>query len=163
MTRSRPSGGRGSHLAAAGATILVAAAFVACVPPPAGRTTPPPGSAGPTAGGAAITPPPTTGPTPTLTFGRPTATPLPTFLAYRVRTGDTLISIARQFETTPQSIGYWNRATRPTLDPESAAYNPNDIRVGWTLLIIPGAEVDGQELTPPPVAPSDDPAASAEA
>jgi hypothetical protein len=151
------------YLAAAGATILVAAAFVACVPQPAGRVTPPPRSAGPTGDGTVVTPSPTTGPTPTLTFGRPTATPLPTFLAYRVRTGDTLTSIARQFETTPQSIGYWNRATRPTLDPESAAYDPNDIRVGWILLIIPGAEVDGQDLTPPPVPPSDEPAASPEA
>ncbi len=90
------------------------------------------------------------GPTPTISFGRPTATPLPTFFVYRVQPGDTLTSIARQFETTTQSIGYWNRATRPSLDPESAAYDPNTIRVGWTLSIIPGAEVDEQELTPPP-------------
>lgn len=131
---------------------LVTCGVVACVPQPAGRTTtvPPDGSA------AATTPEPAdatvlpSGPSPTISFGRPTATPLPTFFVYRVQYGDTLITIAREFETTTESIGYWNRATRPSLDPESDAYDPNTIRIGWTLLIIPGAEVDEQELTPPP-------------
>ncbi|HSK53152.1 MAG TPA: LysM domain-containing protein [Clostridia bacterium] len=132
--------------------LALALLAAACVPDPAAR----PGASRPATGPSVrpATPEPTPpGPTPTLTFVRPTATPLPTFFAYRVRTGDTLISIARRFETTPQSIGYWNRATYPTLDPESSRYNPNDIRVGWTLLIIPRAEVDDQDLTPPPSSP----------
>jgi len=96
-----------------------------------------------------------TGPTPSLTFVRPTATPLPTFFAYFVRTGDSLTSIARQFRTTPRSIAYWNRHTYPTLDPDSDAYDPNNIRVGWTLLVRPGVEVDEELLTPlPSVAPA---------
>lgn len=132
--------------------LALALLAAACVPDPASR----PGASRPETGPTEppVTPAPTPpGPTPTLTFVRPTATPLPTYFAYRVRTGDTLISIARRFETTPQSIGYWNRATYPTLDPDSDRYNPNDIRVGWTLLIIPRAEVDGQDLTPPPSSP----------
>jgi nucleoid-associated protein YgaU len=124
-----------------------------CVPDPA---TEPGGSAPALTGEPAPTATPTptpAGPTPSLTFVRPTATPLPTFFSYRVRTGDTLTSIARRFETTPRSIGYWNRDTYPSLDPDSSRYNPNDIRIGWTLLIIPRAEVDPQELTPRPASP----------
>ncbi len=133
---------------------LVVFGVAACVPQPAGRATP---SADPAGTRAARSPEPivapasaTAGPSPTISFGRPTATPLPSFFAYRVRTGDTLTSIARQFRTTARSIGYWNRDTYPALDPDSSAYDPNTIRVGWTLQIIPGAEVDEQELTPRP-------------
>jgi hypothetical protein len=133
---------------------LVLFGVAACVPQPAGRVTP---SANPGGTGAARSPeetvspaPATAGPSPTISFGRPTATPLPSFFAYRVRTGDTMTSIARQFRTTARSIGYWNRETYPSLDPDSSGYDPNTIRVGWTLQIIPGAEVDEQELTPRP-------------
>lgn len=135
---------------------LLVFGVLACVPQPAGRATPTPAGATQSSGPETAAPSPSAtpaGPSPTLTFGRPTATPLPTFFAYRVRTGDTLTSIARQFETTPQSLGYWNRDTYPSLDPDSADYNPNTIRVGWTLRIIPGGEVDEQELTPPPTVP----------
>jgi hypothetical protein len=133
---------------------LLAVVFAGgCVPDPATR----PGASVPGLTGKpapTATPEPTpAGPTPSLTFVRPTATPLPTFFSYRVRTGDTLTSIARQFETTPRSIGYWNRDTYPSLDPDSSRYNPNDIRIGWTLLIIPRGEVDPQELTPRPASP----------
>jgi len=79
-----------------------------------------------------------------------------------VRSGDTITSIARKHDTTERSIGYWNRVEHPTLDPESNRYNPNDIRVGWTLLLIPGVEVDPDEITPPPTA-SSAPTGSAEA
>jgi LysM domain len=85
--------------------------------------------------------------------GRQTTPPIAAS-AYRVRSGDTITSIARKHDTTERSIGYWNRVTYPTLDPESDRYNPNDIRVGWTLLLIPGVEVDPDEITPPPTAPS---------
>jgi Tfp pilus assembly protein FimV len=139
-----------------GVAWLLVFGTLACVPQPAGRATPPAGTTpGSSADARTPTPGPTVaGPSPSLTFSRPTATPLPTFFAYRVRTGDTLTSIARQFETTPQSLGYWNRDAYPSLDPDSPTYDPNTIRVGWTLRVIPGGEVDEQELTPPPAMPA---------
>jgi len=146
---------------ASAASILALLLVVACVPQPAGRRT-----AAPIAASAIVSQPPISasppGPSPSLTFSRPTATPRPTFLVYRVRSGDTITSIARKHDTTARSIGYWNRDEHPTLDPESNRYNPNDIRVGWTLLLIPGVEVDPDEITPPPTAPSA-PSGSAEA
>ena len=48
--------------------------------------------------------------------------------------------------TTARSIAYWNRATYPSLDPESGSYRPNDIKVGWTLALIPKPEVDPENL-----------------
>jgi peptidoglycan/xylan/chitin deacetylase (PgdA/CDA1 family) len=119
----------------------------ACVPPPAGRATASPGSA--TATPATSEEPTPSGPTPLPSFVRPTPTPLPTFLTYVVRSGDTLSSIARTFSTTPLSIGYWNRDTYPSLDPESEGYDPDRIRVGWSLLVIPGVVLDGSDLPEP--------------
>jgi hypothetical protein len=55
-----------------------------------------------------------------------------------VRRGDTLTSIARRFHTDARSIGYWNRATYPSLDPESAHYRPDAIKLGWVLKLLPG-------------------------
>ena len=75
-------------------------------------------------------------------FVRPTPLPAPTFLTYTVRSGDTLTSIAREFQTTPRSIAFWSRGEHPSLDPESAAYQPNRLEVGWILLLIPDAVVD---------------------
>ena len=139
---------------ASAASFLVLLLVMACVPQPAGRRTAPPIAASASvATQLAISASPPS-PSPSLTFSRPTATPRPTFLAYRVRSGDTITSIARKHDTTARSIGYWNRDAHPTLDPESSRYNPNDIRVGWTLLLIPGVEVDPDEITPPPSAPS---------
>ena len=155
-TRRRPLG------IASATSFLVLLIGMACVPQPAGRRTAPPIAA--TASGVTLRPasasPP--GPSPSLTFSRPTATPQPTFLAYRVRSGDTITSIAKKHNTTARSLGYWNRDTHPTLNPDSSRYNPNDIRVGWTLLLIPGVEVDPDEITPPPsarTAPSGSPEA----
>ena len=125
----------------------------ACVPDPTNRPSP--------TGGAAIataTPRPTpAGPTPTPSFVRPTPTPQPTFLVYTVVTGDSLDKIAKRFGTSGRSIAYWNRAIYPSLDPESGAYRPNDIKVGWTLLLIPHKEVDPENLPtlPPTPGPSD--------
>lgn len=143
----------------AGLLVVVA---IACVPQPANRRTQPPtaASAAPATRPPASPTPAT--PSPSLTFTRPTATPQPTFLAYRVRTGDTITSIAREHDTTVRSIGYWNRATYPSLDPDSGRYNPDNLRVGWTLLLIPGVEVDPDEITPVPTlepAASEEPAA----
>ena len=90
----------------------------------------------------APTPPPSPSPSPTPspTPGPPTPTPAPTFALYTVARGDTLISIARRFDTTGRSIAYWNREAHPSLDPESADYDPNRLQVGWVLRILPGQE-----------------------
>ena len=141
------------------AASLVAVIATACVPQPANRRTQPPIAASAVPASEPPAPTPAT-PSPSLTFSRPTATPQPTFLAYRVRSGDTITSIARDHETTVRSVGYWNRTTYPSLDPDSSQYNPDNLRVGWTLLLIPGVEVDPDEITPPPTVPpaSEEPA-----
>ena len=86
------------------------------------------------------------GPTPLPSFVRPTATPMPTFLIYTVVAGDNLNSIADQFATTARSIAFWSRATYPSLDPESAGYAPNRLKVGWKLNLIPGVVFDEESL-----------------
>src|SRR6185503_9536469 len=80
---------------------------------------------------------------------RSTATPLPTFLAYVVKTGDNLNTIAHRFGTTGRSIAFWNRGTYPSLDPEAPNYKPNLVRIGWTLVLIPNVVVDEQTLPEP--------------
>jgi peptidoglycan/xylan/chitin deacetylase (PgdA/CDA1 family) len=88
---------------------------------------------------------------PRVTFGYPSPSPEPTFASYLVQGGDTLTSIARAFHTTARSIAWWNRGSYPSLDPESPAYDPNDIKPGWVLVILPGATVD--EENPPSPSP----------
>jgi nucleoid-associated protein YgaU len=133
-------------------TLATAAGAAACVPEPANRATPPADV------GATPTPVPTpAGPTPTPSFVRPTPTPAPTFLTYTVKTGDTLEKIAKRYHTTVRSISYWNRATYPSLDPESSKYRPNAIKVGWTLLLIPNKETDPENLPPASGQPSEEP------
>jgi hypothetical protein len=103
---------------------------------------------------AASTPTPIplpTGPTAEPTFTRPTPSPEPSFVTYRVAPGDTLTSIAKRFKTTARSIAWWNRGTYPSLDPESPSYKPNRIEVGWLLVLLPGAVVD--ENNPPTPSP----------
>jgi hypothetical protein len=122
----------------------------ACVPDPTNR---PPSSAA----AATPTPIPTpAGPTPTPSFVRPTPTPLPTFMTYTVVTGDSLEKIAKRFGTTGRSIAYWNRATYPSLDPDSSAYRPNYLKLGWILVLIPHTQVDPENLPslPPTATPS---------
>ena len=92
---------------------------------------------------------------------RPTPTPAPTFATYTVRRQDTLITLARRFETTPESLAYWNRARYPSLDPDSPAYRPNRIEVGWQLSYIPGAVVDPENLPAASGPPPDDPGPAA--
>jgi len=102
-----------------------------------------------------------TGPTPEPTFTRPTPSPAPTFVTYRVKSGDSLTSIATTYRTTGRSIAWWNRGTYPSLDPESATYDPNRIQIGWTLVLIPGAVVDDSNPpTPSPGPATPGPAAS---
>jgi nucleoid-associated protein YgaU len=129
--------------------VLLAELATACVPTPANRLSPSADSAA-----ASPTPRPTpAGPTPTPSFVRPTPTPGPSFAAYTVKTGDTLVGIARKFKTDGQSIAYWNRVTYPSLDPDSDKYKPDRIEVGWILQILPGETVDPEaipELTPRP-------------
>ena len=73
---------------------------------------------------------------------RPTPGPSPTFASYVVQRGDTLLGLAARFATTARSLAYWNRARYPSLDPDSIAYAPNRIDVGWTLDYLPGEVVD---------------------
>ena len=128
-------------------TLTIAVLLTGCVPDPTNR----PSSS---AGAPARTPVPTpAGPTPTPSFVRPTPTPQPTFFTYTVVSGDSLEKIAKRFGTSGRSIAYWNRATYPSLDPESSAYRPNYLKLGWTLVLIPHTEVDPENLpTLPPTA-----------
>jgi hypothetical protein len=100
-------------------------------------------------------------PSPSQTFVRPTPTPLPTFTTYTVAPGDSLNTIAHRFQTTARSLAWWNRGTYPTLDPESAAYAPGHIEVGWVLTLLPGTVVDdANPPTPSPGPPTAAPTAT---
>jgi hypothetical protein len=124
----------------------------------------------PSAPGASSSPPPgvspgPTGPTAEPTFVRPTPSPAPTFVSYRVQSGDSLNSIARKYRTTARSIAWWNRGAYPSLDPQSPKYDPGTIRVGWVLVVLPDSVVD--ESNPPtpspgPPTPTPDPNATPE-
>ena len=59
-------------------------------------------------------------------------------MLYKVKSGDTLTSIAKKFKTDAKSISYWSRARHPSLDPESSKYSPDRLKAGWTLEIMPG-------------------------
>jgi LysM repeat protein len=120
---------------------LTGVAATACVPEPANRASRPPVAEAT----ARVTPTPA-GPTPTPSFVRPTPTPEPSFFVYIVKTGDTLDRIARRYHTSVRSLAYWNRVAYPSLDPDSAKYKPNDIKVGWQLQLHPNAEVDPENL-----------------
>ena len=104
---------------------------------------------GPTPTPTATPEPTPAGPTPTPSFVRPTPTPQPTFFSYTVVSGDSLGAIAKRFKTSARSIAYWNRATYPSLDPESGSYRPDYLKLGWVLLVIPNAEVDPENLPDP--------------
>ena len=155
MSRHRPaSAAQTAHrrLVLAVAVAVVASLVLGgCVPEAVGPTASSlaGGSAAPTAS------PVQTGPTPSPSFVPPTPTPMPTFFVYTVVRGDTLLSIARSFRTTARSIAYWNRGTYASLDPESSAYQPGFLAIGWALRLIPGSVVDEQALpglTPAPAA-----------
>ena len=137
--------------AASLAIVLVAlAAAIVLIPGllPAAPASPTPG-ASPGATGATPTGSPT--PVPLPSFIRPTPTPAPTFTSYVVRAGDSLTSVARAFDTSPRSLAWWNRGSYPSLDPESAGYDPNHIEPGWVLVLIPGTKVD--DANPPTPSP----------
>lgn len=143
-------------------TVIAAIAITGCIPTPAGRSasSPPPDASAPETPGIpasspSAAPSASADPAATPSFVRPTPNPSPTFLVYVVQAGDTLTSLARQFGTTARSIAYWNRAQFPSLDPDSESYQPDRIKVGWTLLLIPAAVVDEDEL--PDLTPSPSP------
>jgi hypothetical protein len=107
------------------------------------------------------TPSPTPLPTPTPPPPPPTPTPGPTFLLHTVVRGDTLTSLARKYKTSGRSIAYWNRDQYPSLDPESADYQPNNLQRGWVLRILPRREYvpppdDGETGESPTPSPPDD-------
>jgi nucleoid-associated protein YgaU len=109
-------------------------------------------------------PPPTAGPSPTPTAvpsptptPSPTVRPSPTPLVYTVKPGDSLLSIAKRFKTTGRSIAYWNRATYPSLDPDSSKYDPDRIEVGWKLVLTPGVTIDQALESPPAGSPTPEP------
>jgi peptidoglycan/xylan/chitin deacetylase (PgdA/CDA1 family) len=135
-------------VAAALAIIVLLLAAILVVPGLLGGPAPSP-TASPASSGApvATASPPAGSPT----FARPTPSPDATFTSYVVRQGDTLNSIAKQYGTTGRSIAWWNRGTYPSLDPESDAYNPDRLEVGWTLVLIPGHVVD--DTNPPTPSP----------
>lgn len=127
--------------------LTIAAIVVGCIPS-TGRVDPP--TEAPVASAEGATPAASpSGPSSRPSFVRPTPTPLPTFLVYTVRPGDTLTSIARQFGTTARSIAFWNRTTYPSLDPDSQQYAPDSIRAGWNLLLVPDVELDPEDLPEP--------------
>lgn len=131
------------------ASLVLAVLSVACglgdLPTRAPRSAAPE-TPGPTAS-------PTSIPSPTATTS-PTPRPLPTPLVYKVKAGDSLLSIAKKFKTSARSIAFWNRAKYKSLDPESPKYDPNRIEIGWLLTITPGVkQEDGgppSEASPTP-------------
>jgi hypothetical protein len=135
-------------LATAGIALIVL--VCACIPAGTGVSSSATSSAsvGASAAGPSPSPPPS-GPSAKPSFIYPTPTPLPTFLVYMVRPGDTLTSIARDQGTTARSIAFWNRQRYPSLDPDSPRYAPNRIEVGWELLLVPNVELDPEDLPEP--------------
>jgi nucleoid-associated protein YgaU len=123
------------RLRPATAALLLAIAVGACLPASIRPTPPPTPLPSPTQ---------TTLPTPPPTTALPTPSPSPTVVEYRIKRGDTLLTIAKRFGTSGRSIAYWNRERYPSLDPETAGYAPDRIQVGWVLRILPG-----QEYVPP--------------
>ena len=127
---------------------LVGLAIAACIPP--AGTPPESTDAGRTLEPTAVVPSHSpSGPSGPPSFIRPTPTPLPTFLMYVVRSGDTLTSIARRHGTTARSLAFWNREVYPSLDPDSPDYAPNRIEVGWLLRLVPNVDLDPEDLPEP--------------
>lgn len=112
----------------------------------------------PTADTATASPSAEVTPSPPPSFVRPTPNPSPTFVVHVVRSGESLNSIARLYGTTARSIAFWNRDQYPSLDPDSDAYEPDRIVVGWTLQLIPTEVVAEDELPIRTPSPSPTPA-----
>jgi hypothetical protein len=144
--------GQRRHQAASTVALGIALSLVgACIPPPAGGAAESATATLQPTTVAIRTPTPTavpSGPPAPPSFVRPTPTPLPTFLSYVVKAGDTLDSIARAHGTTARSLAFWNRSTYPSLDPDASAYAPDRIKIGWVLLLVPDIEIDEDQTFP---------------
>ena len=138
------------------AILALAGTVAACLPPASRGASSQPGGTGGDGSSAEASVAPTPRPTRPLSFAPPTPTPAPTFAVYTVAGGDNLNIIARKFGTSARSIAFWNRATYPSLDPESDAYRPDLLKVGWTLFVIPNVVLTDDEAPP---LPSDEAAA----
>jgi peptidoglycan/xylan/chitin deacetylase (PgdA/CDA1 family) len=140
-----------SPLLAAGLVLVVLVLAAALIVPsllgPSGSPSPS-GSSGPEPTAQGETPTPAA-----PTFVRPTPSPGPSFTTYVVQAGDTLNSIATTYRTTARSIAWWNRGAYPSLDPESEAYEPNRIEIGWVLSLIPDTVVDENNAPTPSPGP----------
>lgn len=149
-SRARPA----RSLASLAAVVLIATVTVGCLPSgtrgsgPIGGESGNPGQAAPSAtpipGSPTLRPP----------IVPPTPTPAPTFFVHTVTSGESLNTIAHQFGTTARSIAFWNRATYPSLDPDSATYRPGLVKIGWTLFLIPNDVVNEDDIPGPE--PSDE-------
>jgi hypothetical protein len=132
--------------------LLVGLVVVAIVLPGLGRQTAAAPSASVSATASAVVASPsaaTPSPEPTAT---PDPTPLPSVLEVQVQPGDSLTSIAGEYDTKARSIAFWNRDRYPNLDPDSPDYAPNRIQIGWTLVVYPGEvyEEPGASGSPAP-------------
>lgn len=136
------------------APLLVAVVVVGCSSP----------TASPSSSGAAASP----SPSPSLRPGESVGTPSPTdspsaspsvaptvsqapaVTTYVVRSGDTLYSIARRFDTSVQQLQAWNAQRYPAL-----AADPNDLAAGWELVVAgqPGV-TPRPSVAPPPATPA---------
>jgi hypothetical protein len=136
------------------AALLLATAIAGACLPSSLRSNPSADPRASSASPATASPSPTFDPNATPSFVRPTPTPGPSFAVYVVKTGDSLTSIAKVFKTTARSIAFWNRDQYPTLNPEGRDYQPNSIKIGWQLRILPGVVLDEQTLPDPTPSPS---------
>jgi nucleoid-associated protein YgaU len=144
------------HRAGQTLLLILVAVVAGCLPSSTGASSSAGGSRPPAVETATPIPVPS-GPSPSPSFVRPTPTPMPTFMTYVVRRGDSLNTIAHRFGTKARSIAFWNRATYPSLDPESSRYKPNSIQVGWTLVLIPGVIFDENAIPEPTDTPTPSP------
>jgi peptidoglycan/xylan/chitin deacetylase (PgdA/CDA1 family) len=138
------------------ATLVMSGCSVGATSSPAASSgipaTPPPSAS---ASAVSNSPTPTVAPLPTATPIRPaTPSPTPALVAYTVVAGDSLSLIARRFDTTWQSLVFWNRDRYPSLDPGSPTYDPGRIQAGWQLLLRPGVAVAYEPPLPAPSTPA---------
>jgi peptidoglycan/xylan/chitin deacetylase (PgdA/CDA1 family) len=68
--------------------------------------------------------------------------------------GDTLSVLGRRYDTSWQSVVFWNKDRYASLNPVSPAYDPGLLEVGWELVVWPGVVVpfDAPMPTATPVA-----------
>jgi peptidoglycan/xylan/chitin deacetylase (PgdA/CDA1 family) len=72
---------------------------------------------------------------------------------HTVQAGDTLYRIAAAYETSWQSLVFWNKDSFASLNPDDPSYDPGRIEIGWVLLLQPGVVVayePGPGATPQP-------------